>query len=160
MRQHGWGVAGVAMMAVLGTGAGRALADVPPAEMQVQSREMASSAAAAEIKGNPRAALRLADQALAVDARNPWAHYDRATALWQLGYTDDAVQAFRTAELLFPANERWGRSISIYGRALALAQAGRCGAAQVQFAEYAAYVESYDPTSAAMARRYADDCIP
>jgi tetratricopeptide (TPR) repeat protein len=123
-----------------------------------QSRELSSQAAEAEVRGNSRQALQLADQALAADARNPWAFYDRATAMARLGQTDQAVASFWAAEQRFPADDRWARSVSIYGRAHALDGAHRCVEAKAAFAEYAAFVQKDDPGSAAMALRYASEC--
>src|SRR4051794_24122321 len=44
------------------------------------SADLASRAAEGLTRGDPREALRLAEQAIAADDRNPWAHYDRAAA--------------------------------------------------------------------------------
>src|SRR5262252_8861354 len=74
-----------------------------------QSNALTSQAASAEMKGEARAALRLADQALAADARNPWATYDRASALARLGVVDEAVKSFRLAEQQFSPSDRWAR---------------------------------------------------
>lgn len=49
--------------------------------------------------------------------------------------------------------------LAIYDRANALALAGRCNDAHAAYDEYAALVRSYAPQKAAMALRYADDCI-
>ena len=125
-----------------------------------QSNTLTSRAASAEIMGRAQEALRLADQALAADPRNPWARYDRASALSRLGVTDEAVQTFRTAEQQFSPSDRWARSVAIYGRAHALAEAQRCAEAEAAFTEYAAYVAKDDPQSAEMARRYAATCRP
>jgi tetratricopeptide (TPR) repeat protein len=125
-----------------------------------QSNALASLAASAEIRGNPRQALVLADSALAADARNPWAYYDRAAALARLGQTDEAVQSFRVAEQQFAPDDRWARSLAIYGRAHALEEALRCPEAKAAYGEYASFVEKDDPRSAALARRYANECNP
>src|SRR5262245_10648863 len=98
-----------------------------------QSNALASLAASAEIRGNPRQALVLAEQALAADARNPWAYYDRAAALARLGQIDEAVQSFRVAEQQFSPEDRWARAIAIYGRAHALEEALRCPEAKAAY---------------------------
>src|SRR5580693_3072592 len=49
--------------------------------------------------------------------------------------------------------------LGIYDRANALALAGRCKDARAAYDEYAGLVRSYDPRKAAMALRYADDCV-
>jgi len=150
----------------VGLAGGRAVAEItPPRNVgaepgSAQSSALASLAASAQMRGNPRQALVLADQALAADARNPWATYDKATALSRLGMTDEAVQSFRVAEQQFSPGDRWARSVAIYGRAHALEEARRCPEAKAAFAEYVAFVEKDDPTSAAMARRYASECNP
>jgi tetratricopeptide (TPR) repeat protein len=149
-------------LALAGAGQVRAQA-VPPRGASPgwqQSRSLASQAASAEIKGNTADALALADQAIAADPSNAWAHYDRGAALARMGQTDQAVQAFSAAEQRFPVSNRWARSIAIWDRALALQQAGRCVQARAAFAEYATYVSSYDQKSAEMARKYAEDCVP
>jgi tetratricopeptide (TPR) repeat protein len=153
--------AGLALLAAVATAGPAAAQAVPPPHTPpgwLDSRNLASQAAGAEIKGNPADALRFADQALAADGSNAWAHYDRATALARLGQTDQAVQAFQAAEQHFAPQQAYERSISIYGRAHALAQAGRCPEARAAFADYIVFVERADPRSADMARRYAQDC--
>ena len=123
-----------------------------------QSRRLSSQAALAEIGGNYQAAVALADQAITADPRNPWGYYDRASALSQLGQTDQAVEAFRAAEQRFSPNDHWARSIAIYGRAHALSEARRCVEARTAFEEYALYVAREDAASAALARGYAQAC--
>src|SRR5882672_7639701 len=82
---------GVAALAGVVRGVGPANAELaPPRHVNAepgtpQSRALSSQAAAAEIRGNARQALELADQAVAADGRNPWAHYDRGAALARLG---------------------------------------------------------------------------
>jgi len=125
-----------------------------------QSRALASGAAEALVAGKPAEALQRADQAIAADARDPWAHYDRAAALTDLGRVDEAVAEFKVAQTSFSAQDPWGRSIAIYGRANALAQAGRCGEARPAFEEYAVFVERSDPPGAGLARSYATQCQP
>jgi tetratricopeptide (TPR) repeat protein len=73
--------------------------------------------------------------------------------------TDAAIAAYRDAERLFANNEdAWGRAISVYGRALANVDVGRCTEARAAYEEYAAIVAQRDPRGAAMARTYAEDC--
>ncbi|HMF42522.1 MAG TPA: tetratricopeptide repeat protein [Polyangia bacterium] len=123
-----------------------------------QSSELASRAAAADMKGNAGQAVQLADQAIRSDPRNAWAYYDKGMALAEMGETDGAIAALYAAEQHFAAADRWGRSVAIYGRAHALSQAGRCTEAVQAFAEYATFVGKDDPQAAYMARRYAMDC--
>ena len=124
------------------------------------SSALSSRSAEALIGGHPEDALRLANQAVAADGRNPWAHYDRATALADLGRVDEAVSEFQAAEQRFSQNDPWGRSVALYGRADLLARVGRCNEAAPVFREYAAFVESSDPQAAAMARDHARACHP
>jgi tetratricopeptide (TPR) repeat protein len=155
----GLGVIGLS----IGVGRGSSAQMAPPHHVGAepgspQSARLASQSAAAEIAGDSQQALRLADQALSIDGTNPWAHYDRAAALTQLGQTDQAVAAFRGAEQRFSPDDRWARSVAIYGRAHALDRARRCPEAKAAFEEYASFVERDDPRSAAMARQYAQQC--
>jgi hypothetical protein len=124
-----------------------------------RSDQYSGSAAQALVRGLPQDALRLADTAVATDPANPWGHYDRGAALTSLGRTDEAVAAFRDAQRTFTAQDPWGLSIAIYGRANALARAGRCPEAQTAFEEYATYVARVDPRAATLAREYARDCV-
>jgi tetratricopeptide (TPR) repeat protein len=137
---------------------------VPPRQpgeiVSASSAELSSQAAEALVRGRAADALPLAEKALTVDARNPWAHYNRAAALADMGRVDQAIAEYRAAEAAFTSADPWGRSISIYGRANALAQAGRCAEARPAYEEYADLVGNSDPHSAALARRYAQECRP
>lgn len=154
-------------MAVLGVGllVGTARAQLQAPHQAVdpgspRSRDLTSQAGEALVHNDPAQALKMADQAIAADAENPWAHYDRAAALADLGRVDDAVAEFKVAQRSFSDADAWGRSIAIYGRANTLAQAGRCSEAQPAFEEYAVFVERSDPKGAEMARGYAKNCRP
>jgi tetratricopeptide (TPR) repeat protein len=152
---------GVALQAAAGTARAdelRAPRNVNVEPTTRQSSELGSRAASADIQGNPRQAVQLADQAIRADARNPWPHYDKGMALAEMGETDAAIASLYAAEQRFSASDRWGKSIAIYGRAHALSQAGRCTESVQVFAEYAAFVGKDDPKGAEMARRYAMDC--
>jgi hypothetical protein len=90
-----------------------------------------------------------------------WLDYDRAAALAGLGRTDEAVEAFRTAEKRFhERSDDAGRAVAIWGRARALSLAGRCAEAREAYGEYEAYVQLSDPKGAEMAAAYAGDCRP
>jgi len=123
-----------------------------------QSSQLASRAADADIKGQPRQALDLANQAIRADPRNPWPYYNKGMALAELGETDAAIAALFAAEQRFAPTDRWARSVAIYGRAQAFNRAGRCVEAVQAFADYAQFVGKEDPGSAQMARRYAVNC--
>jgi hypothetical protein len=122
------------------------------------SIDLTSRAAEGLVHGNAPEALRLADQAIAADDRNPWAHYDRAAALADLRRVDEAVAEFKAAEARFPADDPWGRSVAIYGRANILEQGRSCAQAAVAFEEYARFVQGRDSKAAAMARQHAAEC--
>ena len=123
-----------------------------------QSSELGSRAAAADIQGNPKQAVELADQAIRADPRNPWPYYDKGMALAEMGEVDGALASLDAATQHFSATDRWGKSVAMYGRAHTLSQAGRCAEAVQAFAEYASFVGKDDPQAADMARRYAIDC--
>ena len=122
-----------------------------------QSSQAATQAATAEMKGDAQAAIKFADAGIAADAADPWPYYNKAEALARLGQTDAAVASFILAEQRFNPADRWGKSVAIFGRAHALAQAKRCQEARAAFVDYATLL-SDDPNAANLARRYADDC--
>jgi Tfp pilus assembly protein PilF len=129
-----------------------------PDPAPARSSKMSSHAGNALASGSPAQAAILAQQALSMDALNAWAHYRRAAALGELHRTDDAVKEFKVAEQAFASVDDRGQSLSIYGRAHALAEAGRCGEAGQVFEQYAQFVEKKDPKGAAQARSYASCC--
>ena len=158
---------GMRMMMIMGALGGLVAADAygqlaPPRQSvdpgSPQSAALSSQSAQALVGGRPAEALRLADQAVATDVRNPWAHYDRAAALADLGRTDDALKEFKAAEARFSTDDPWGRSVAMFGRANLLAQAGRCAEAVAAFRDYARFVEQKDPGGAALARQQASAC--
>jgi hypothetical protein len=105
------------------------------------------------VAGRDRAAL-----ALAPRGGSAWLDYNRAVAFSNLRRTDEAVAAYRAAEQEFREDQRWERSIAIYGRARALDDAARCPEAKEAYEEYASLVEATDPQGAEMAGRYARAC--
>lgn len=112
-----------------------------------------SDVTVALVAGDYRGALSLADGAIARQRAGevtPWLTYNRAVALANLGRTDEAVDAFRSAEQQFGDDEanRHGRAVSVYGRARALEGAGRCTGARQAYAEYAASVRTTSPGDA------------
>jgi tetratricopeptide (TPR) repeat protein len=155
----------VLALALTMTAAGAARADElkPPQNVNAeagnrQSSQLASRSAAADMKGQPRQALELANQAIRADPRNPWPYYDKGMALAELGETDGALAALYAAEQRFVPTDRWAKSVAIYGRAQTLSRAGRCVEAVQAYADYAQFVAKDDPRSADMARRYAVNC--
>jgi hypothetical protein len=122
------------------------------------STKMSGHAGSALASGAAAEAAVLAEQAMTKDGANGWAHYRRAAALSELHRTDEAVTEYKAAEHDFGDSDRRGRSLAIYGRAHALAEAGRCGEARPVFEEYARFVEKGDPKSADQARAYAQSC--
>ncbi len=123
-----------------------------------QSAELATRASVAQMNGRPADALALAQQGIRADQRDPWPYYTEAVALSELGQVDAAAAAFLESERRFLPADLWGRSVAVYGRAHAYAQAGRCSDARKAFDEYVVLVGSYDRTSAQLVQRYDDDC--
>jgi len=123
------------------------------------SAELSSRAATAEMKGDPQGSLKLADQGIRADGKDPWPYYDKGMALARVGETNGAVAALLAAEQHFSPSDRWGRSVAIFGRAHTLAEAGRCEEARAAFQEYMSLVRG-DPDAVALASRYSRDCRP
>jgi hypothetical protein len=137
----------------------------PPKSVGVEpatadSAALTSSAASAEIAGDPQQALALAKRATQADPRDPWAHYVRASALSRIGQVDEALRSYRAAEERFATSDVWARSVAIYGAAHALSEAGRCDEARAEFQRYSVYVRERDPKAAEMATRYGANCKP
>jgi tetratricopeptide (TPR) repeat protein len=134
----------------------------PTSRARLSSAELstgyAEAAAESATSGAYSHALDFAERAVAVEPSNPWAHYDRGVALHHLHMTDAAVAAYRDAEVRFGDGGQWGKSIAIYGRARALDDVGRCAEARAAYAQYAAFVRSFDPPAAEMAEAYAKEC--
>jgi Flp pilus assembly protein TadD len=135
---------------------GAARADLEPGHVvnkkatktQREAAKTASDAAESLVKGDFNGAMSLADRALAVDGKDPWAHYVRAESLVRLGKHD------------FPAEERWSKSIALWGRANAFYQLGRCEEAKTAFTEYIGFVKSDDRPAADLAQTRIDGCRP
>jgi len=123
------------------------------------SAELASRAATAEMKGDPQDSLKLADEAIRSNARDPWPYYDKGMALARVGEINGAVAALLTAEQHFAPGDQWGRSVAVFGRAHTLAEAGRCDEARAAFQEYMSIVRG-NPDAVALASRYSRDCRP
>ncbi len=127
-------------------------------EARRSAAELDTQAADALIRHDAQRALTFADQAIAADASDPWAHYNRGAALSELQRTDEAVQSFHRASDLFGNADPWGRSLALYGVANAYASVGRCVEARPAFQCYANYVSRSDPPAADLARKYASSC--
>jgi hypothetical protein len=84
--------------------------------------------------------------------------YQSAVAESREGRVDEAVLAYRQAEVGFGSSRPLAKSLAIYGRARVLDGAGRCSEAAAAYEEYATFVDSFDPTSAAMALSIRDKC--
>ena len=163
---HGWmSCSFTAFMVVVGVGAPASAQfsapnSVPQRDEKAwKAAELTTGSAKAEMAGNDAEALRLADSAISTNPNDGWGYYDRAEALQTLKRTDEAVTTYREAQRRFASsNESWGKSVSIYGEARAFAQAGRCADARDAYERYATFVQTGDPNSAQLARRYANDC--
>ena len=123
-----------------------------------QSAELVTRAAVARMNGRPAEALALAEQGIRADANDPWSYYGKAMALSELGQVDAAAAAFQESERRFLPGDFWGKSVALYGRGHAYAQAGRCAEARKAFDEYAALVGGYDGKSVELVHRYVDEC--
>jgi hypothetical protein len=93
---------------------------------------------------------------------SPWLDYDRAEALVGLGSTDEALQSFERARQKFHLEgpNVAGESVALWGRAHALAEAGRCSQATAAYEQYAVSVQKAHPAAAQMAREYSKACRP
>lgn len=90
-----------------------------------------------------------------------WLDFDRASALTGLGRIDEAVEAYKRAELRFAgAGDDQGRAVSIWGRARALDEVGRCPEARRVYQQYESFVRLSDPRAAEMAAAYSGVCRP
>ena len=119
-----------------------------------------SDAVRALARGDFAAALAACDRAVAAVATDGWAAYDRGAALSGQSRTDEAVASFVSAGQRFAKDDPWARSLTIYGRAHALDNAGRCEEAGQAYREYASLVAAHDPVSSTMALSYAAACKP
>jgi tetratricopeptide (TPR) repeat protein len=131
-----------------------------PAAAQPANLDRASRAAEALSHGNNMEALSRADEAVRINPKSGWAHYNRAAALAGLNRIDEAVQAYDQASATFTANDTRGRSLAIWGKAHALYRAGRCTEASQAFSDYAKLVGSSDPQAVAMASDRSTSCKP
>jgi tetratricopeptide (TPR) repeat protein len=131
---------------------------VPPTPENRDVARLSTEAAEQLVRGRPSDALLKAEAALAADATAQWAHYQRAVALAALGRDDEALDAYREAERLAPADDAWGLSLALWGRAMTLRKTGRCDEARTAFDEYVAVVGSRDAEAAAQARLQATTC--
>lgn len=127
-------------------------------EVTSASYSASENAAQSLAEGRDLEALAQADRAIASSPTNAWGHYARASALRGLGHYDAAASEFREAEARFGDGDPWGKSISIYGRARALNDMGRCAEAKTVYGQFAVYVRQSDPNAADMALAYAEDC--
>ena len=109
-------------------------------------------------RNEPAEALGMADRALRHRADLPWAHYERAMALVELDRVDEALPAFARAAELHGDDHPRGKELALHGSARALLRAGRCEEARTAYGVYASFVQRSDPSGAARARAYANDC--
>ena len=129
-------------------------------DAQKNAARIASDAAQALGRGDFNGVLDLTSRAQASNPNDPWGHYLRAEALVRLARLDEALAELRLAEQNFPREERWSRSIAIWGRANALYQIGRCAEAKTAFADYIKYVGNDDRAGAELAQKESDGCRP
>ena len=155
-----WGA--LALGGLISGGVARATDVAAPQNVKAEpstprSAELSTRSATAEMQGNPSYSLKLADDAIRANPKDPWPYYDKGMALARVGQIDGALAALFAAEQHFAANDRYGRSVAVFGRAHALSEAGRCDEAQKAYDEYASLIPE-DARSVAIAHRYAADC--
>lgn len=160
MRWTAMGAMGLLLAA--GAAPGARADEPPPKNVKAEpstpaSAELSSRSATAEMAGNPRNAVSLADRAIRADPKDPWAYYDKGMALAQMGEVNGAVAALFAAEQRVHPSDVWGRSVVVFGRAHTLAQAGRCDEAESAYREYMALVRG-NKEDVARAQRYINDC--
>jgi tetratricopeptide (TPR) repeat protein len=149
-----------ALIVFAGSGAQAQLAPRQQSTPPTAADNLASESAEAELAGDHDKALRLADDAIKSDPKNPWAYYNRGDALGALHRLDEAIAALENAERRFSAAELWGRSIAIWGQANVFYQLGRCQDAAPIFERYASLVEEVDKGASEGARQAARHCMP
>jgi tetratricopeptide (TPR) repeat protein len=161
MRWTAMGAMGL-LLAVGAAGNARADEPRPPQNVKAEpstpaSAELSSRSATAEMLGNPQEAVSLADRAIRVDPKDPWAYYTKGLALALLGEVNGAVAALVAAQQHFQPSDVRGRSVAVFGRAHVLHQAGRCDDAEAAYREYMALVRG-NTEDVARAQRYINDC--
>jgi tetratricopeptide (TPR) repeat protein len=97
-------------------------------------------------------ALKVSDRVSKSWRTTGWFEYGTAIALGGVGRTDDAVAAFRRAELQF-ADDPHQHAITVFNRARVLDMAGRCDEARQAYDEYAGMARADAGMATAMARR-------
>jgi hypothetical protein len=111
------------------------------------------------VEGDAGRACMYAERGLAADPKDPWLHYNRAVALFDLGFGDQGARELNLADLYLSPGDTWGLSVVQYQRALRLQQAGRCDDARREFGRYARMVRGADPKAAELAIRYGNACV-
>lgn len=128
---------------------------------RVQAQRLTTQAVTALASADYARALTLADQAIATFSEDGWAYYDRAAALAGLGRLEEAQSSYREADRRFAKDgDDYGRSVAMYGEAIALSNAGRCADAQPRFDAYSQFMASHgEPQAAELGRQYARGCV-
>jgi tetratricopeptide (TPR) repeat protein len=89
-----------------------------------------------------------------------WLDCDRGAALVALNRTDEALAAYRRAEVRFDRNrDSDGARKAMWGEARAFAEVGRCGEARSSFRRYEAASRNVRPVDAQLAASYAGLCV-
>src|SRR5581483_2764222 len=65
--------------------------DVAAEPWSPKAADLATRSVSAELSGDSRSAVALADQAIRANPRDPWPYYDKGMALARLGETDAAL---------------------------------------------------------------------
>jgi tetratricopeptide (TPR) repeat protein len=127
---------------------------VPPSPEDAIATDMAQ----ALVDGKLEQVLALKENIPPTAAPNPWIDYNVGSALAGLNRTEEALAAFARAERAFGEQDRWGRSLAIWGRARVLANAGRCNEARAAVEEYTRVVGGSDPHAVRLATSYTSEC--
>jgi tetratricopeptide (TPR) repeat protein len=89
-----------------------------------------------------------------------WLDCDRGAALVALNRTDEAVAAYRRAEVRFDRNrDADGARKALWGEARAFAEVGRCDEARSAYGRYETASRNVRPGDAQLAASYAGLCV-
>jgi Tfp pilus assembly protein PilF len=155
-------ICGLGLVMVFSGGLAQAAPSAPasPGPAQAAGMDRASRAAEALSRGDNMEALSRADEAVRINPKSGWAHYNRAAALAGLNRIDEALQAYDQASATFAANDTRGRSLALWGKAHVLYRVGRCTEASQAFGDYTKLVGGSDPQAVTMASDRASSCRP
>ena len=144
-----------------GTGATSMQAPEPSAPPLLRDDILSTQAAEALMRKDYEKVLSLTETTGAASAAEAWLTYDRGEALVGLGRTDEALEAYRSAEQRFDrTGNRAGAHKAMWGEARAFSEAGQCEDAGKAYDRYAAAVRPESPRDAELAASYKAFCAP